>query len=163
MSTLIKLSFPNGSFNDVITISPASVTNNSARESTALSNATNLDLDALVQAKIKTGASGTSSTGYINLWVYASADNGTTYPDNVTGTDANITLVNPNNLVWLGSFNCVANATTYKSPLFSVASKFGGILPVKWGIVIENKTGGTLDSTAGNHAVTYLRVQGQTV
>lgn len=163
MAADIKLKYPNGSFNDVITITFSSVTNNSARECTAISNTTTVDLDALVQAKVKTGASGTSATGYVNIWCYGSADNGTTYPDVVTGSDANITLVVPTNLIWLGSFNCVANATTYKSNLFSIASKFGGVLPSKWGIVLENKTGGTTDTTAGNHVVTFQRIQAQTV
>jgi len=163
VTATLKLLYPNGSFNDVITISPASLTNNSARECAVKDNGTNLDLDALVQVKIKTGASGTAATGYMNIWCYGTSDNGTTYPDAVTGSDAAITLVSPTNLIWLGSFNCVANATTYKSNLFSIAAKFGGILPVKWGIVLENKTGGTLDATGGSHAATFLRVQAQAV
>lgn len=157
----IKTAF--GTSNQTITISPASVTNNSARESTAVDNSTNKFLDALVQLKIKSGAASTSATGYINVYAYATADGGTTYPDTVTGSDAAITLTSPPNLKLIGVINVVANATTYKSEPMSVAAAFGGVLPEKWGIVIENKTGGTLDTTAGNHAAFYQGVYATSV
>lgn len=145
--------------NNAMTITIASLTNNSARESTVVDNTSNQDFDAAVMVKIKSGAASTSATGYVNVYVYASADGGTTYNDNATGSDAAITLVVPPNARLIGVVNIVANATTYKAGPFSVASVLG-YLPGKWGVIIENKTGGTLDATGGSHSVIYERVRG---
>lgn len=149
-----------GTSNQSITCTIASLTNNSVRSAAAIDNTSNLFLDALVQVQIKTGASGTTSTGYVNIYAYGTADGGTTYAEGA-GTDASITLTSPPNVRLIGSLNCVANATTYKSEPMSVAAAFGGVLPDHWGIIIENKTGGTLDSTEGNHLKVYQGIQAQ--
>ena len=150
-----------GTSNQTITCSLASLTNNSQRQSTAIDNTTNLFLDALVLVKVKTGSSGTSSSGTINIYAYATVDGGTTYSDVATGTDGGVTLTSPPNVVLIGVINAVANSTTYKSAVMSVAAAFGGVLPDHWGIIIENKSGGTLDSTEGNHAKLYQGVLAQ--
>lgn len=149
-----------GTSNQTITITLASLANNGARESTVIDNSSNLWMDALVGGKVKSGASGTAATGTVNVYAYGTDDGGTTYSDGATGSDAGITLTSPPNMRLLGVVNVVANATTYKFGPFAVAQAFGGVLPEKWGIVIENKTSGTLDSTGGNHAVHYQGVGG---
>jgi hypothetical protein len=40
----------------------------------------------------------------------------------------------------------------------SVAAAFGGILPAKWGVIIENQSGTTLSATGGDHVVQYQGV-----
>lgn len=150
-----------GTSNQTITVTLASLTNNSTRASTYIDNSSNLFLDALVFLNIKTGASGTSSTGYVNIFAYGTSDGGSNYTENATGSDAAITLVSPTNLKLIGIINCVSNATTYKSGPLSVASAFSGVLPERWGIVVENKTGGTLDATEGNHLKIYQGVYAQ--
>jgi hypothetical protein len=152
-----------GSNNQAITCTLASLTTSSARASTAVDNTSNLFLDALVQLAIKSGASGVVAAGYVNIYAYATADGGTTYAEGATGTDAGITLTVPPNARLIGTLNVVANATTYKSEPMSVAAAFGGILPDHWGIIVENKTGGTLDSTEGNHLKIYQGLQAQLV
>lgn len=152
-----------GSSGQAITITLASLANNGARQSDVVDNTSNLFLDALVFLVIKSGASGTAATGYVNLYAYGSVDNGTNYSDGASGSDAAITPTSPPNLRLIGVVNVVANATTYRAGGFSVAAAFGGVLPQKWGIVVENKTGGTLDSTEGNHAKLYQGVFAQTV
>ncbi len=147
-----------GTSNQAITCSLASLTTTSSRESTVVDNTTNLFLDALVMLKVKSGGSATSATGFVNIYAYATVDGGTTYTDTATGSDAGITLTTPRNLRLIGTINVVANSTTYKGGPFSVASAFGGVLPQKWGIVVENQSGGTLDSTEGNHAKLYQGV-----
>lgn len=144
---------------NTITITLASLGNGSFRASTAIDNTTNQDLDAGVQLVIKTGASGVSSTGFVNIWAYGSADGGTTYSDGVTGTDAALTPTSPTNLVLIDRISAVANATTYKSKLCNVAKAFG-YLPGKWGIVVENETGAALDATEANFTKVYERVRG---
>jgi hypothetical protein len=161
MAADIKIKY--GSNGQTITITVASLTNNSARQCTVIDNTTNVYLDALVQLKIKSAASSTSATGYINVYAFGTVDGGTTYGENAGASDAGITLTSPTNLTLIGRMNIVANATTYYSNPFSVAAAFGGQLPDHWGIVVENKTGGTLDSTGGNHTVKYQGVYAQTV
>lgn len=150
-----------GTSNQSITVTLASLSDGSARESTAVDNSTNLYLDTLVQLVIKTGATGVSSTGFVAVYAYGTADGGTTYSDSATGTDAAITLTSPPNATRIGICNTVANATTYECPPMSVAVAFGGVLPEKWGIIIENKSGAALDSTEGNHKKFYQGVFAQ--
>ena len=145
--------------NNTLTITLASLGSGSARQSTAVDNTTNQDLDAGVMVKVKTGASSVSSTGYVNVYAFGSADGGTTFSDGAGASDAAITLTSPPNVRLIGRINAVANATTYTAGPFSVASAFG-YLPGKWGIIIENQTGATLDSTSGNFAALYERVRG---
>lgn len=142
------------------TITIASLANNAARESTVVDNTTDLFNDVLVLIKIKSAAASTAATGYANIYAYATVDNGTTYSDNCTGSNAAVTLVVPPNLRLIGIMNIVADSVTYKSPVMSVAAAFGGVMPQKWGIVIENKSGATFDATAGNHAAQYQGVYG---
>lgn len=153
-----------GSNNQPITCSLApggtGLANNGARASAAIDNTSNLFLDALVQVQIKSGASGVSATGYVNVYAFATVDGGTTYSDGATGSDASITLTAPPNARLIGTVNVVANATTYKSSPMSVAQAFGGMLPDHWGIIIENKSGGALDTTEGNHLKLYQGMYG---
>jgi len=147
-----------GTSNQSITCTLASLSNNSARASTAVDNTTNLFLDAIVQVSVTSGASGTSATGTVNVYAYGTTDGGTTYTEGATGTDAALTLASPTNLRFLGSINVVANATLYKGGPWSVASAFGGTLPALWGIVVENRSGGTLDADEGDHKKIYQGV-----
>ena len=145
--------------NNSLTITLASLANTSARQSTAVDNTSNQDLDAGVMVKVKTGAASTSATGVLNVYAFGSADGGTTYSEGAGATDAAITLTSPPNVRMIGRINAVANATTYIGGPWSVASAFG-YLPGKWGIIVENQTGATLDATAGNFAAFYERIRG---
>lgn len=139
-----------GANNQAITCTFTALANTSQRGSASVDNTTNLHFDALVFVKVKSGASGTTTTGTVNVYAYGTADGGTNWTDGVTGTDAAATLTNPPNMRLIGVINVVANGSTYNGGPFSVASAFGGVLPDHWGIVIENKTGGTLDATTGS-------------
>lgn len=137
-----------GTTNQAITCTLPSLGSTSLRESTAISNTANLFMDVKIQVKIKTNAAGTSATGAVNVYAYATADDGTTYSGGATGTDAAYTA-NKDQLVYLGSIPAVANATTYVG-LFNLARAFGyGGIPAKWGIVVENLSGAALDASVG--------------
>lgn len=155
----IKLKY--GTAGQTITLTLASLANNAARASTYVDNATTLYQDALVQLKVKTGASGVATTGSVAVYAYGSVDGGTTYSEGATGSDAALTLVSPTNLRLIGLFSAVANATTYISSPMSVAQAFGGILPQRWGIVVLNSTGAAFDATEGSHAKLYQGVLSQ--
>jgi len=138
-----------------ITISLASLANLSARESTVIDNSSNLYLDAIVYLALDLNTGTPSQDQAFNIYFYGSED-GTNYTDNATGSDAPITLRSPTNL--RGPF-IIATPTSgglvYKAVIGSVASYFGGVLPRKWGIVVENRCGVTLSGTEGNHIKSY--------
>lgn len=147
-ATTTKMSY--GTNNQSITCTLTSVTNGTQWGCAAVDNTTNLFLDVLVFIKIKTAASATSATGFLNIYAYGTADGGTTYSDTVTGTNASQTLTNPVNVKLIGVCNAVANSTTYNCGPFPVSVAFSGTLPDHWGIVVENKTGATLDASVGS-------------
>ena len=136
--------------NQTITCTINSLGSGSARQSTYIDNTSNLDDDDLVVLVVKTAASGTSSTGHVDLYFYGSADL-STYPDAITGTDGTYTMVSPSNLFLVRSVNAVSNGTTYESEPISVSAAFGGVVPPQWGIVVVNNSGAALAST-GNSA-----------
>ncbi len=129
------------------------------RESTVIDNSSNKFLDALVAGRIKTINSGSiASPSCVFIWVYATADGGTTYTDTATGSDAAMTANSPNQLRLLGVINCAAINTTYKGGPWSVAACFGGRLPEKWGIFVQNDSGTSLSATEGDHDFWYQGV-----
>lgn len=139
-----------GTSNQAITCTFTSLTNGSYRQSTVIDNSSNLFLDALVMVKAKSASSSTSATGYVAIYGYGTADGGTTYDGGASGSDASYTVdVTPPNLVLIGILNLNANSTTVQRT-FSVATAFGGQLPQKWGIIVLNATGATLDASIGS-------------
>jgi hypothetical protein len=162
MATIFKNNYDTEA--QAITVTLASLANAAARQSTVVDNTSFLYLDVLVQLVLKSGASGVSANGFVNVYAFGTVDAATpTYGESAGASDAAITLVAPTNLRLIGTVNVVANATTYKSNPMSVAAAFGGVLPEKWGIVIENQSGASLDSTEGNHKKIYQGVWAQGV
>ena len=62
------------------------------RESTVIDNATNLYLDAQVRVSLSVGS--VPASAQVLVYAYGSED-GSLYPDTVTGSDAAVTLENP--------------------------------------------------------------------
>lgn len=137
------------------------------RESAVIDNSSNLYLDALVGGKITTGTSPTANKS-IDIWVYAAIDDTPTYPDVLDGTDSDEDFSTPerrNAAVRLGATAIVTSTsdTAYWFAPFSVAALFGGVLPKRWGLFVTHDTGVNLNSTGGNHALSYTPVYAQTV
>lgn len=130
------------------TITIASLANAGGRASTAIDNSTAKATSADIMVKVKTGASGVSGTGYVDVYLVRSED-GTNYDDAFGGTDGAFTAVNATKI---GIISASANATTYVQ-IFNTAAF--GELSRKFCIALVNNSGAALDSTAGNHAVTY--------
>lgn len=142
-----------------MTITLASLANAASRESTVADNTSDLFMDVKLTVQVKTNAAGTSATGSVNVFAYASADNGATYSGGATGANAAYTN-NKDALIYLGALPTVANATTYIA-MFNLSRAFGyGGIPGKWGIVVDNQSGAALDAT-GPHAVLYQGVLAQ--
>jgi hypothetical protein len=157
-----------------ITITLASLASDTnilaGRESTAVVNVSNLDLDHLLSGVIRTGTSPTAGK-QIEVWVYAPIKvvSGTpTYPDVLDGTDSNETITSRN---VLGSAcrlaqTIIVDATSdrdYPIAPVSIASLFGGSLPTHWGVFVVHNTAVALNSTGSNHYLHYQRVQAQSV
>ena len=124
------------------TITLSSVTTTSTATSSAIDNSTNNDPFFLIQLKWKTGASGTSTTGLVNVYVNRSADGGTTY-DDAKGGDL------------VGTLYVAANATTY---IYSWSTR-GILMGDHFKLTVENQGGGTSDTTAGNFSLTYQGIK----
>jgi len=130
-----------------ISITINSLAHDAKRESTAVDNATNCYLDALVQVRIATNTT-TASSGDKSVYVYAcgTGDGGTSYSGNASGSDAAFGT-DPqqlNNCRLIGVIYTPTQNKIYESDLMSVASAFGGNLPQRWSIVVHNRTGQTL-------------------
>ena len=143
------------------------------RESTAVDNTTNLDMDHLLSGKITTGTSPTVSRQIV-VYLYAnnSSSGGTpTYPavgTGISGTDAGAVFNSANVLgtaiQWIATLTVDSTSDrTYTFGPISVASRFGGQLPKFWGVYIAHDTGVNLNATGSNHKLSYERVQNQTV
>lgn len=154
MSTSNKIAY-GGSTS--ITITPGALASGSARQSAAVDNTTNLYVDAVVTVTINAPTSGLAAPFLVNVYAAASLDGsvwpgeGAGNPDGVTGSDATITLESPTNLTLLGQITLTTVSNTYVSEPFSVASCFGGVMPPHWSIVIQNSSGGALQSGSTAH------------
>jgi hypothetical protein len=134
------------------------------RESAVLSNTTDKFLDALVFGKIKPQNSGSIlAPSAVFVYAYASVDAGTEYPDTVTGADAAITMNSPTQLKLLGVIYVTTINITYKGGPWSVASLYGGKLPEKWGIVVQNDCGTALSATPADHQFEYQGIYASVV
>lgn len=129
-----------------LTITLNSLANAGARESTVVDNTSNKFLDVLVAVDVKLASGSPASEKAVYVYAYGSED-GTNYSDNATGSDAAVTMRSPSNLLLIGTINTPdSGALTYKG-VFSLSQAFGGNVPRKWGIVVENKTNLAFDST----------------
>jgi hypothetical protein len=169
-----KTKYPSTS-STALTITLASLASSSTRlvgrESTAVDNTTNVDLDHLLAGRLRVGASTLTANKAIEVWVYAPVKMTTgtpTYPDVLDGTDSDETFANDGQKASaLRLAATIYPATTsgidyYIAPV-SVAALFGGIMPPFWGIFVTHDTAVALDSTGSNHYFEYYRIQNQSV
>lgn len=132
------------------------------RASTVVDNTSNLYLDYLLSGFITTGTSPTTAKS-IDVYVYGCVDDTPTYPDAITGSDANKTITTANirdaglKLVVSIPTTATSNEKSYFGPV-SVKSLFGGELPKKWGVFVVHNTAVNLNSTGGNHQITATGV-----
>ena len=153
----VKANYPAASDATITLASLASDTNLLAgRESTALDNSSNLYLDYLVSGKITTGTSPTTARS-IQVWAVGSWD-GTTWPDVFDGTDSTETITSANHKNSICRFiaEMATDATSdrvYHFGPVSLASAFGGVMPVKVVFFVVHNTAVALNSTAGNHQI----------
>jgi hypothetical protein len=139
-----------------ITLTLTSLTNGSWRASTAVDNTSNLYLDAILGGSVQMGTSPTNN-GTFDIYLYSTYD-GTNYTGGVSGTDAAYTADGEEKLFVLVKSIIVDNTTDqdYVWGSVSVAAAFGGTLPSKWGVVVENNTGVTTNATGTNNETQFI-------
>ena len=118
--------------------------------------------DHQITVAVALGATTPSATTMVNIFAYGSID-GTTWPggsatsENTVGSDVALTLnAFGNNTVFLGTIPCHTASITIKSKPFSVAAAFGGTLPAKYVVVVQNQSGIAL--AASGHTVAAYEV-----
>jgi hypothetical protein len=147
-----------GASGQALTITLASLADSATagRESLVVSNATDAYLDVLITCRVKPQNSGSiAAPSAAFVWAYASVDGASEFPDTVTGADAAITMNSPINLKLLGAVYAAAINTTYKGGPWSLAALYGGRMPERWGVVVQNDMGTALSATGGDHAVEW--------
>ena len=143
-----------------ITVSIASLADHAERQSDVIDNSSNLYLDAHVQLKVKTGTT-VSGDKAVYVYAYGTTDSsGLGYSGGASGSDSAFSGALDNTKL-IGVISTPATGTSYESDIISVAIGFGGTLPSKWGIIVENRSGSALDSTEGNHVKKYVGITAQ--
>lgn len=128
----------------------------SARESLYVDNGTNKYLDALVYVACELVTGTPASDKVSNVYAYGSED-GTNYTDNATGADTTLTMRSPTNLRLIGVIAMPdSGGLQYKGGPFGIAHAFGGNLPRRWGIVVENRTSLAFESSGCSASFTGI-------
>jgi hypothetical protein len=149
----------NYSSNTAITMDLANLASSSTylsgRESTEVDNTSNKYMDAIVSGFISVGTTPTANT-VIAIYAWgADTSLATTAIDTLDGTDSAETLTNAGVLTalrWCASITVPAATSNVQYPVlpFSIASRFGGVLPKYWGLYVAHNTGVNLRNTAVN-------------
>jgi len=129
--------------------------NDTLDQATGVDNATNLYEDVLIFAVLVTGT-GSGAGDYIDVYAAGSVDGaGAEYSGEASGSDGAYTGTDAN-LKFLGRVATASASTTYEAGPWSLATAFGGVMPDRWTIVVNNKSDSTL-ATAGNQ-IEYIGV-----
>lgn len=159
----------NYSSNTALTIDLANLASSSTfvagRESTEVDNTTNKYVDAIVSGKISVGTTPTANTSIIVYVWGADTSLATTALDVLDGTDSAETLTNTgilSNLRFGAAISVIATTSdiAYLVLPFSVASKFGGVMPKFWGLYVAHNTGVNLRNTGVNtNSLEYVGIK----
>lgn len=126
------------------------------RESTSIDNTSGLYFDYSLTAKITTGTTPTANTE-IRLYGYKALNDTPTYPDTITGSDANCSITNTqildNGFVLVGA-TTVSGTSNIGYPIrcLTAAEAFGHAAH-RWGLFVAHNTVAALNATAGNHTI----------
>lgn len=132
-----------------------SLVNLSNRESNAIDNTSTLAVDYVISVTLKTGTS-PSAGGLIYVWI-ASSD-GTDWTGGATGSDSSYTAGEEWQLQPLQVFTVSATSNVvYKQVTPSLATYFGGTVPPKFSLIIENQSGAALNASSNGIEYTSIK------
>lgn len=128
------------------------------QEATSVSNGTNKYLDYEITGKITTGTSPTVDKE-IRLYYVKPINDTPTWPDVFDGTDSAETVTNTyilDKLVlgWSGSNSATSNVTYPIVSALTLAQAWG-VVPDNFTVFVAHSTAVNLNSTAGNHEISY--------
>lgn len=133
------------------------------RQSTVVSNTTNLFLDYGIAGRVMVGTGPTANTS-IQAMVFGSLNDTPLYPDAFGGTDAARTIASEGvkgGAVAFIAYISVGTTTSDREYPFlpvSLSLAMGGFLPKSHGVFVAHNTGVNLNSTGGNHGVFHTGV-----
>lgn len=143
----------NASFNSLAN----SLTAVASSSATTIATSSNV-VDHQVVVGVTVGAITASASTLVNIFCYGSAD-GTTWPGGasttevISGTDQAITWSSFGNAArYLGFIPCHTASIKLTSEPLSIAAAFGGTLPAKYVVVIQNQSGVAL-AASGNSVI----------
>ena len=142
-----------------LTVTLNGLSNGATQYSTVVSSTTTAThfLDALVTASCYIATAPTSDQA-VHFYAYGTVDGGTTFTDNVTGTDGLLTT-GTRNARSLGILNMTSPDVVMRGGPWSIAQAFGGVLPQQWGVIAVNSTGTYLSNANANaNEVKYQHV-----
>lgn len=160
----MALTYTSGTVTGTLT----SITNNTWYATAAVDNSSDLYLDAQVGGIIQIGA--LTADGTIDVYAYGSYD-GTNYTAGLPGTAGAITWGTTGNTgvdgaldllpFFLGTINCDTTDDNDEKRFgpWSVASKFGLVLPRNWGLVFFNGTDTATHATGTNNEIQFQGVK----
>lgn len=131
------------------------------RESTVVSNTSNLYLDYGITGRVTVGTNPTANT-IIEAWLVSSKNDTPLWPAGFAGTgDANLTVtsdaIKRDSMHLLAAMN--VDVTTSDRPydfrLRSQLEFFGHFIPKNHGLFVVHNTGVNLNATGGNHVLSY--------
>lgn len=147
-----------------ITITLASLSSGSAqvwtsgRESALQDNTTNKYVSGTITARVTTGTTPTADR-QIRIYAYRVLNDTPVYPNGLAGSDAAATITSANHLELIPllgtAFVTATSNSSYDFPNLPTLEQTFGIHPWKWGVYIAHDTAVALNSTAGNHIITY--------
>ena len=135
------------------------LSNGATRYSTFVSSTSTAThfVDALVTASCYIATAPTSDQA-VHFYAYGTVDGGTTFTDNVDGTDAALTT-GTRNARSLGILSMTSPNVVMRGGPWSIAQAFGGVLPQRWGVIAVNSTGTYLSNANANaNEVKYQHV-----
>jgi len=127
------------------------------RESTAISNTSDLYSEYLVGGRITCGTTPTVDKA-IEVWLYGSVNDTPTYTDVFDGTDSAETVTSVNvkksslRLLDRMFVDATASLVCWFGPV-GIAQAFGGRVPKNHGLFVTHDTVAALHATGGNHVI----------
>jgi hypothetical protein len=143
-----------------VTITLASLPTTSARCSTVIVNDTSTgmytDYMGIIALRTTTGTHASDMCCYAYLF----GGTGTDYDSPGTNADGAVTVATSWNLKGpvVINFGTSVTGLISQTKVFMVSPIFGGEIPAQFGVILQNQTGITLDSTAGNLSVNFIPV-----